>query len=67
MKDWKIIGSSRTGLDLEVTKGMLVEKFGINAVLMNKKVSAYDLGNWELLVHENDLARVQEILENQNK
>lgn len=67
MVDWTLIGRSRTGIDLEVIKGMLAENFNIPSVLINKKVSAYDLGNWELFVHNTDADQVQEILENQNK
>ncbi len=54
MEAWKLIGQSRTGIDLEMQKALLWEKGKIHAVVMNKKLSAYDLGNWELYVHQND-------------
>lgn len=54
MEGWKLIGQSRTGIDLEMQKALLWEKAEILAVVMNKKLSAYDLGNWELYVHQDD-------------
>ena len=54
MEGWKLIGQSRTGIDLEMQKALLWEKGEIYAVVMNKKLSAYDLGNWELYVHQDD-------------
>ncbi|WP_395766998.1 hypothetical protein [Aquirufa sp.] len=54
MEGWKLIGQSRTGIDLEMQKALLWEKGEIHAVVMNKKLSAYDLGNWELYVHQDD-------------
>ncbi len=49
-----MIGQSRTGIDLEMQKALLWERGEIPAVVMNKKLSAYDLGNWELYVHQDD-------------
>jgi hypothetical protein len=54
MEGWKLIGQSRTGIDLEMQKALLWEQAEIRAVVMNKKLSAYDLGNWELYVHQDD-------------
>ena len=54
MEGWKLIGQSRTGIDLEMQKALLWERAEIRAVVMNKKLSAYDLGNWELYVHQDD-------------
>ncbi|MEK6547269.1 MAG: hypothetical protein AABZ56_03035 [Bacteroidota bacterium] len=62
MEGWKLIGQSRTGIDLEMQKALLWEKAGIRAVVMNKKLSAYDLGNWELYVHQDDEAEAINIL-----
>jgi hypothetical protein len=62
MEGWKLIGQSRTGIDLEMQKALLWEKAEIRAVVMNKKVSAYDLGNWELYVHQDDEAEALNIL-----
>lgn len=62
IKDWVLIGSSRTGIDLEVKKGLLAENHQIQAVVMNKKVSAYDLGVWELYVHEKDAEEAKNAL-----
>jgi hypothetical protein len=54
MEGWILIGQSRTGIDLEMLKALLWERAEIRAVVMNKKLSAYDLGNWELYVHQDD-------------
>lgn len=62
-----IIGQSRTGIDLEVQKGLLEEIHQIPAVIVNKKFSAYDLGSWELYVHQNDFERANSILNRQEE
>ena len=62
MEGWKLIGQSRTGIDLEMQKALLWERAEIRAVVMNKKLSAYDLGNWELYVHQDDEAESLNIL-----
>ena len=62
MKDWVKLGESRTGIDLEIQKGLLFEKGEIHAVVINKKVSAYDLGNWELYVHKDEVQAAEAIL-----
>lgn len=54
MKDWVKIAESRTGIDLEMDKVLLWEQAEIRAVVLNQKVSGYDLGNWELYVHVED-------------
>ncbi|MHA8080739.1 hypothetical protein VR610_06225 [Aquirufa regiilacus] len=62
MEGWKLIGQSRTGIDLEMQKALLWERAEIRAVVMNKKLSAYDLGNWELYVHQDDETEALNIL-----
>ena len=62
MEGWKLIGQSRTGIDLELQKALLWERAEIRAVVMNKKLSAYDLGNWELYVHQDDEEEALNIL-----
>jgi hypothetical protein len=62
MEGWKLIGQSRTGIDLEMQKALLWERTEIRAVVMNKKLSAYDLGNWELYVHQDDETEALNIL-----
>jgi hypothetical protein len=62
MEGWKLIGQSRTGIDLEMQKALLWERAEIRAVVMNKKLSAYDLGNWELYVHQDDKEEALNIL-----
>lgn len=57
-----IMGQSRTGIDLEVQKGLLEEIHQIPAVVVNKKFSAYDIGSWELYVHKDNFERVTSIL-----
>jgi hypothetical protein len=50
------------GIDLEMQKALLWERAEIRAVVMNKKLSAYDLGNWELYVHQDDEVEAVNIL-----
>jgi hypothetical protein len=64
MEGWKLIGQSRTGIDLEMQKALLWERAEIRAVVINKKLSAYDLGNWELYVHQDDEVEAVNILTN---
>lgn len=62
MKDWVKIAESRTGIDLEMDKALLWEQAEIRAVVMNQKVSAYDLGNWELYVHADDASEARTLV-----
>ena len=62
MKDWQKIAESRTGIDLEMDKALLWEQGEIRAVVLNQKVSAYDLGNWELYVHVDDVSDALDLI-----
>lgn len=62
MKNWQLIGISKNGIDLEIQKSLLQENCQINAIVINKKVSAYDLGNWELYVHETQIKEAKKYL-----
>jgi hypothetical protein len=62
MKDWVKIAESRTGIDLEMDKALLWERESIRAVVLNQKVSAYDLGNWELYVHADYASKARNTL-----
>ncbi|RXK49947.1 hypothetical protein ESB04_06520 [Aquirufa rosea] len=59
MMDWVLVGSSSNGIDLELQKSMLMERYDIPAVVINKKVSPYNLGVYELYVHEDHLETAQ--------
>jgi hypothetical protein len=45
-------------------KALLWEQAEIRAVVLNQKVSAYDLGNWELYVHVDDVSEARTLLTN---
>ena len=62
MKDWQKIAESHTGIDLEMDKALLWEQAEIRAVVLNQKVSAYDLGNWELYVHVDDVSEALDLI-----
>jgi hypothetical protein len=64
MKNWAKIGESKNGIDLEIQKSILHENCEIEAIIVNNKVSAYDLGNWELFVHESEADRAKLYLSN---
>lgn len=64
IKDWQLLGVSKNGIDLEIQKSILSENCQIESIVMNKKVSAYDLGNWELYVHESQAEEARHFLSN---
>jgi hypothetical protein len=64
MKNWLKIGESKNGIDLEIQKSVLRENCGIQAIVLNNKLSAYDLGNWELYVHESQAEEAKLYLSN---
>lgn len=62
MKDWELMGVSTNGIDLEIQKSALQENCNIQAIVMNKKVSGYELGNWELYVHQSQAEEAKKYL-----
>lgn len=53
--------------ELEMMKGFLIEN-GINAIVMNKQDSSYQMfGDGELLVKEEDVKRAKELLNKTNE
>ncbi len=59
---WKILRKSNQVFKLEMMKGFLIEN-GINAVVMNKQDSSYQVfGEAELLVKKEDLKHADELL-----
>ncbi|AWL09848.1 hypothetical protein HME7025_01999 [Aquirufa nivalisilvae] len=55
IKDWVLLGTSENGIDLEMQKSMLSESYEIPAIVVNKKISPYNLGVFELYVHQNHI------------
>ena len=62
MKDWQLLGTSTNGIDLEIQKSALLENCQIQAIVINKKVSGYELGNWEIYVHQSQAEKAKEYL-----
>mgnify|MGYP001499797973 FL=1 len=61
-KKWSILKLSNQVFELEMMKGFLLEN-GIDAVVMNKQDSSYQVfGEGELLVKEEDIQRAEELL-----
>ena len=59
---WSILKASNQVFELEMMKGFLLEN-GIDAVVMNKQDSSYQVfGEGELLVKEEDVQRAEELL-----
>ena len=59
---WSILKASNQVFELEMMKGFLLEN-GIDAVVMNKQDSSYQVfGEGELLVKEEDIQRAEELL-----
>ena len=66
-KKWSILKTSNQLFELEMMKGFLIEN-GINAVVMNKQDSSYQMfGDGELLVKEEDVKRAEELLNKTNE
>ena len=64
---WSILKTSNQLFELEMMKGFLIEN-GINAILMNKQDSSYQMfGDGELLVKEEDVKRAKELLNKTNE
>lgn len=55
IKDWVLLGKSENGIDLEMQKSMLSESYEIPAIVVNKKISPYNLGVFELYVHQDHI------------
>ena len=59
---WSILRASNQVFELEMMKGFLLEN-GIDAVVMNKQDSSYQVfGEGELLVKEEDVQYAEELL-----
>lgn len=54
MEKWVKIESSEQLIQLELLKNSLLENCGIQAVIINKKISGYGLGVAELFVSQED-------------
>ena len=65
-KKWSILKTSNQVFELEMMKGFLLEN-GIDAVVMNKQDSSYQLGEVELLVKKEDIQRAEELLNKSNE
>lgn len=63
MSNWKVIIRSESIEHLEMLKINLKENCDIDAVVLNKKISAYQLGTAELLVAEKDVEVATKFLE----
>ena len=64
---WSILRASNQVFELEMMKGFLLEN-GIDAVVMNKQDSSYQVfGEGELLVKEEDAQRAEELLNQSNE
>lgn len=63
MENWKVIKVSESIEHLEMLKINLKENCDIDAVVMNKKISAYQIGVAELLVAEKDVDLATSYLE----
>jgi hypothetical protein len=63
MNNWKVIVSSDSLEHLEMLKINLKENCDIDAVVINKKISAYQIGVGELLVLEQEVEEAKKFLE----
>ncbi len=63
--DWVLIYESDKDFEIEIIKGMLEEN-SIDAVIVNKKDSAYLIGNFELYVSRDDVMMAKTLILNFN-
>jgi len=62
-QNWKMIYRSSDAVQVELVKTMLTAR-EIDAVVLDKRVSAYNLGDLELHVAQKDILRAQTLIEN---
>ena len=60
-KDWIKIFTSTDFYRSEIVKQMLIEN-DIDAVLMNKQLSGYNIGSVEVYIHQEDFSKAVEIM-----
>lgn len=63
--DWVLIYETDKNFEIEIIRGML-EEHGIDAVIVNKKDSAYLIGNFELYVSRDDVMLAKTLILNFN-
>lgn len=63
MKGWKVVETSASIEHLELLRFNLKENCDIEAVVLNKKMNAYQIGIAELLVMEGDFEQAKAFLE----
>lgn len=60
-KDWVKIFTSSDFYRAEIIKQMLIEN-DIDAVLLNKQLSGYNIGSVEVYIHQADFSKAVEIM-----
>ena len=60
-KDWVKIYTSSNFYRSEIIKQMLIEN-DIEAVLLNKQLSGYNIGSVEVYIHQEDFSKAVEII-----
>ncbi len=60
-KDWVKIYTSTNFFQSEIVKQMLIEN-DIEAVLLNKQLSGYNIGSVEVYIHQQDFSKAVEII-----
>jgi hypothetical protein len=60
-KDWVKIFTSSDFYRAEIIKQMLIEN-DIDAVLLNKQLSGYNIGAVEVYIHQEDFSKAVEIM-----
>ncbi len=61
MRDWRKVYSSSFEHKAEIVQAVLKDN-GITSVIMNKKDSAYLVGEIELYVHADDVLRANQVI-----
>lgn len=65
-KNWKKIWTTANPMEAEIIKQMLLEN-EVNAVVINKQISPYNLGTVELYVHEQQVGLALGLMADNNE
>ena len=62
MSNWQVVFKSEQEYRIQIVKNILENK-NINLVVINKKISGYDIGDYEILVSPENVIKSLKIIE----
>ena len=61
MSNWQVVFKSEREYRIQIVKNILEDK-NINLVIINKKISGYDIGDYEILVSPENVIKSLKII-----